>query len=273
MKTYSKKSAFSLIELSIVLIIIGLLIAGITGGASLIKSATLRAVMTEARNYNTAVNSFYVAYNAYPGDYTVNFASGVATGYIGDGDGRIEFNSTSGGTVTATGQGKAEGFGAVAMLAYTKMITTETLTAGSATSVDAAGAAGTTIPQSKVRGTGWIFDYLIGTPSAGVGTNNTSWVTEGQNAVILTSGWAAGSSGNISSLLTSATSFAKGALTAEDAKSVDLKLDDGLPLSGKVRSFGKSSTADCIVSASSTYNETVVKTTDCALTYAIDVTS
>ena len=102
MKTYSKKSAFSLIELSIVLIIIGLLIAGITGGASLIKSATLRAVMTEARNYNTAVNSFYVAYNAYPGDYTVNFASGVATGYIGDGDGKIEFNSTNVGTMSAT---------------------------------------------------------------------------------------------------------------------------------------------------------------------------
>ena len=121
MKTYSKKSAFSLIELSIVLIIIGLLVAGITGGASLIKSATLRAVMTEARNYNTAVNSFYVAYNSYPGDYTVDFAPGVATavakGYIGDGDGRIEFNSTNGGTTTATGQGKAEGFGAIAMLA------------------------------------------------------------------------------------------------------------------------------------------------------------
>jgi len=270
MKTYSKKSAFSLIELSIVLIIIGLLVAGITGGASLIKSATLRAVMTEARNYNTAVNSFYVAYNAYPGDYTVNFASGVATGYVGDGDGRIEFNSTNGGTTTATGQGKAEGFGAIAMLAYTKMITTETLTAGSATSFDSAGAAGTTIPQSKVRGTGWIFDYLIGTPTAAAGTN-ASWENEGQNAVILTSGWAASSPTNsILSLLTSAT-FAKGALTAEDAKSVDLKLDDGLPVSGKVRSFGKSSSADCI--ASGAYNETVVKTTDCALTYAVDVTS
>ncbi|MDR2760473.1 MAG: prepilin-type N-terminal cleavage/methylation domain-containing protein, partial [Rickettsiales bacterium] len=37
---------FSLIELSIVLIIMGLLIAGITGGASLIKSAQLRSVIS-----------------------------------------------------------------------------------------------------------------------------------------------------------------------------------------------------------------------------------
>ena len=267
MKTYSKKSAFSLIELSIVLIIIGLLIAGITGGASLIKSATLRAVMTEARNYNTAVNSFYVAYNSYPGDYTVNFASGVATGYIGDGDGKIEFNSTNGGTTSATAQGKAEGFGAIAMLAFTKMITTETLSAGSATSFDTAGVAGVSIPQSKVRGTGWIFDYLTGATNAAVGTNK-SWTVEGQNAVILTSGWTAGS--NTLSLLTSATSFAKGALTAEDAKSIDLKVDDGLPVSGKVRSFGKSAAGDCVLSQTS-YNETVVKTTDCALTYAVDI--
>ena len=66
-----KKSnkGFSLIELSIVLIIIGLLVAGITGGASLIKSAELRAVMSEVRNYQTAVNAYYTAAGKLPGGF------------------------------------------------------------------------------------------------------------------------------------------------------------------------------------------------------------
>jgi prepilin-type N-terminal cleavage/methylation domain-containing protein len=58
---------FSLIELSIVLIIIGLLIAGITGGASLIKSAELRSTISEVRNYQTAVNAFYTEKGYLPG--------------------------------------------------------------------------------------------------------------------------------------------------------------------------------------------------------------
>lgn len=62
----NNKKGFSLIELSIVLIIIGLLIAGITGGASLIKSAELRAVMSEIRNYQTAVNAYYTAKGELP---------------------------------------------------------------------------------------------------------------------------------------------------------------------------------------------------------------
>ena len=62
-KTFSsKKSAFSLIELSIVLIIIGLLIAGITGGASLIKSSELRSVMGEARGYAVSVLRLHVGF-------------------------------------------------------------------------------------------------------------------------------------------------------------------------------------------------------------------
>ncbi len=64
---YSNKKGFSLIELSIVLIIIGLLVAGITGGASLIKSAELRSFMSELRNYQTAVNAYYTATGELPG--------------------------------------------------------------------------------------------------------------------------------------------------------------------------------------------------------------
>ncbi len=64
----NKTSGFSLIELSIVLIIIGLLVAGITGGQSLIESARARAVMNEARGYIQAVNTYFVANGRLPGD-------------------------------------------------------------------------------------------------------------------------------------------------------------------------------------------------------------
>lgn len=75
----NNKKGFSLIELSIVLIIIGLLIAGITGGASLIKSAELRSVMSEIRNYQTAINAYYTATGALPGNSSSSEMSFVQT--------------------------------------------------------------------------------------------------------------------------------------------------------------------------------------------------
>ena len=58
---------FSLIELSIVLIIMGLLVAGITGGAALIKSAQLRSVITESNNQRSGYNTYYGQNDAVPG--------------------------------------------------------------------------------------------------------------------------------------------------------------------------------------------------------------
>ncbi|MBR2141449.1 MAG: prepilin-type N-terminal cleavage/methylation domain-containing protein [Rickettsiales bacterium] len=58
---------FSLIELSIVLIIMGLLIAGVSSGASLIKSAQLRSVATEVSSYRTAYNTYYAQFGKVPG--------------------------------------------------------------------------------------------------------------------------------------------------------------------------------------------------------------
>ena len=54
----NNNKAFSLIELSIVLIIIGLLVAGITGGQSLIESAKIKAFMNEMDGYKQAVFAF-----------------------------------------------------------------------------------------------------------------------------------------------------------------------------------------------------------------------
>ena len=101
-KTFSsKKSAFSLIELSIVLIIIGLLIAGITGGASLIKSSELRSVMSEAKSYQVAVNSFYTQYDSYPGDTDISVGSNST--FVGNRNNQIQYAIASGGSAPNAG--------------------------------------------------------------------------------------------------------------------------------------------------------------------------
>jgi hypothetical protein len=45
----------------------GLLVAGITGGASLIKTAQLRSVVTESETYRTAVYTYYSQFGIMPG--------------------------------------------------------------------------------------------------------------------------------------------------------------------------------------------------------------
>ena len=65
---YANFFAFSLIELSIVLIIIGLLVAGVTGGKSLIESAKTRALINELNGWKQAVYTFYASKGRLPGD-------------------------------------------------------------------------------------------------------------------------------------------------------------------------------------------------------------
>ena len=59
---------FSLVELSIVLVILGLLTGGILAGQSLIRASELRAVSGEYSRYVTAVSTFRDKYFALPGD-------------------------------------------------------------------------------------------------------------------------------------------------------------------------------------------------------------
>ncbi len=59
---------FSLVELSIVLVILGLLTGGILSGQSLIRAAELRSVSVDVGRYHTAALSFRDRYFALPGD-------------------------------------------------------------------------------------------------------------------------------------------------------------------------------------------------------------
>lgn len=59
---------FTLIELSVVLVVLALLTGGILGGQALISAAELRAVATEHSKFTTAIHAFDSKYDALPGD-------------------------------------------------------------------------------------------------------------------------------------------------------------------------------------------------------------
>ena len=87
----SYRNAFTLIELSIVLVIIGLIVGGVLVGQDLIKAAEVRAQISQIEKYQTAVNTFRGKYDALPGDISAAAASqfGFAPRgqYAGEGDG------------------------------------------------------------------------------------------------------------------------------------------------------------------------------------------
>lgn len=59
---------FTLVEISIVLVIIGLIIGGIMAGRSLIHTTKLRDVISQVNQYRTAIYAFDNKYDALPGD-------------------------------------------------------------------------------------------------------------------------------------------------------------------------------------------------------------
>ncbi len=63
-----KNSGFTLVELSIVMIIIGLLIGGILKGQELIQNARLTTVISTTKQITSAYNTFVDSYHSKPGD-------------------------------------------------------------------------------------------------------------------------------------------------------------------------------------------------------------
>ena len=65
-----QQRGFTLIELSIVIVIIGLIAGGILVGKDMIRAAEIRAIATELQHYRAAVKTFEATYDALPGDMT-----------------------------------------------------------------------------------------------------------------------------------------------------------------------------------------------------------
>lgn len=90
-----KQNGFTLIEIAIVLVIIGLLLGGVLKGQELIQSARVRNLISQQDGIKAAYFGFLDRYRALPGDY--NQATTNITGATVNGNNNGQIQSTSGG--------------------------------------------------------------------------------------------------------------------------------------------------------------------------------
>lgn len=100
---YTETRGFTLIELSIVLVIIGLIVGGIVVGQHLVNSFKVMRITSEYQQYASITNTFRIKFNALPGDMsnaqsifgsTACSNNGASNLCNGNGDGTIELAGT-----------------------------------------------------------------------------------------------------------------------------------------------------------------------------------
>lgn len=94
----ASSGGFTLVELSIVLIVIGLLIGGILAGQEMLRSSELNRIISDKDRLGSAMDTFKAKYNAQPGDFR------GATDYWGTASGGCPQGARSG-TQTCNGNG------------------------------------------------------------------------------------------------------------------------------------------------------------------------
>src|SRR5437879_7553528 len=83
------QAGFTLVEIAIVLVIIGLLLGGILKGQEMITQARIKNVINDFNGITAAINSYQDRYRALPGD-DINAASRWAASFAGNGNGQFD---------------------------------------------------------------------------------------------------------------------------------------------------------------------------------------
>jgi len=88
----SRMRGFTLVEVAIVLVIVGLMLAGVFKGQALIDSARVRSMATEVSGIRTAWYSFQERYRALPGDFQSAGTQIDSAAVSGNGNGKLDDN-------------------------------------------------------------------------------------------------------------------------------------------------------------------------------------
>lgn len=220
----SARRAFTLVELSIVLVVLGLLVGGILAGRSMFRASEIRSVATDFTRFHTAFNAFQNQYSALPGDMP------NATAYW-NAQHATPANcqttpSTSQLTCDGNGDGKVGDTLYYEDFRFWQHLANAGLIEGSYTGVAGAGGSvhcvlGTNCPKSRVTNAGYGVNYYA---SLGAGqiiqTNSHQIIFGGQHSTFFPT---------------------TGIIRGEEAWNIDQKIDDGKPGFGTV--FGPSNTS------------------------------
>lgn len=207
------KRGFSLVELSIVLVILGLLVGGILAGQSLIRASEIRNVGTSLNNYLTAYHAFREKYGQIPGDFNNAAAiwtactDGTNNNCNGNGDSQLTVGSCS-------GNNSIEGHRAWQHMALAGMIegNYNALSANCTVSLSNANP-GTNVPRLRMADVGVMLWYC-------------GWCDAN-----LTNAY-----GNVFGIgKRSGNALEAGLMTGTELWNLDTKMDDGLPAGGRMR--------------------------------------
>jgi prepilin-type N-terminal cleavage/methylation domain-containing protein len=213
-KDTQHSTGFTLLEMAIVIVVVSLLIGGVLIGQGMIRTAELNGVITTTTKYKDAIDSFKSKYTQFPGDISdaFNFWDNGAGTICGT---AAQCNGDGNGVLDRVSANENEKLRAWQHLQLANM-TSLNLIGYESTANDEA--INTNVANSTIEGAGFRFDTVSS-------VNLLELAADSGNPGLLQAG----------------------ALKAEDAASIDKKVDDGAANTGFVISVNGAANIGCVI--------------------------